>query len=82
MDVGFPADPALSSGPCGRPSLGTTGLRVSELCLGTMTFGTGWGWGADEPTCRAILDPFDERGGSFTDTADAERSSRRRRRGR
>ena len=27
--------------------LGTSGLRVSELCLGTMTFGSDWGWGAD-----------------------------------
>ncbi len=50
--------------------LGDTGLRVSELCLGTMTFGTDWGWGADEQTCRAILDVFDERGGTFIDTAD------------
>jgi aryl-alcohol dehydrogenase-like predicted oxidoreductase len=50
---------------------GQTGLRVSELCLGTMTFGTDWGWGADEPTSRAILDLFDEAGGSFVDTADA-----------
>ncbi len=50
--------------------LGDTGVRVSELCLGTMTFGTDWGWGADEQTCRAILDVFDERGGTFIDTAD------------
>jgi len=25
--------------------LGTSGLRVSEVCLGTMTFGEDWGWG-------------------------------------
>ena len=28
--------------------LGKSGLRVSELCLGTMTFGEGWGWGASQ----------------------------------
>ena len=28
-------------------TLGRSGLRVSPLCLGTMTFGTEWGWGAD-----------------------------------
>jgi aryl-alcohol dehydrogenase-like predicted oxidoreductase len=28
--------------------MGRSGLRVSALCLGTMTFGTDWGWGADE----------------------------------
>jgi len=27
---------------------GKSGLRVSELCLGTMTFGTEWGTGADK----------------------------------
>ena len=31
--------------------LGRSGLRVSELGLGTMTFGTDWGWGADEAEC-------------------------------
>ena len=35
--------------------LGPTGLRVSELCLGTMTFGTDWGWGADEAECERIV---------------------------
>jgi aryl-alcohol dehydrogenase-like predicted oxidoreductase len=35
--------------------LGQTGLRVSPLCLGTMTFGTEWGWGADLEECRQIL---------------------------
>lgn len=48
---------------------GPTGLRVSELCLGTMTFGADWG--SDEETSRAILDLYDEVGGSFIDTADA-----------
>ena len=49
--------------------LGASGLRVSELCLGTMTFGETWGWGADEATCGGILDAFAERGGNFVDTA-------------
>ena len=35
--------------------LGRSGLRVSELALGTMTFGTDWGWGADEAECRRIV---------------------------
>lgn len=47
-----------------RP-LGRTGTRVSELCLGTMTFGKE----ADEATSRAIVDRFLDAGGSFVDTA-------------
>ena len=49
---------------------GRTGLRVSELCLGTMTFGEDWGWGAPEAECARILDAFAEAGGNFVDTAD------------
>ncbi len=49
--------------------LGRSGLRVSPLCLGTMTFGTDWGWGADEETSRAIFDAYASRGGNFIDTA-------------
>jgi len=49
--------------------LGPSGLRVSELCLGTMTFGTDWGWGADEDECRRIVDEFAGAGGNFIDTA-------------
>jgi aryl-alcohol dehydrogenase-like predicted oxidoreductase len=48
---------------------GRTGLRVSELCLGTMTFGESWGWGAPKDTCRRVLDLFAEAGGTFVDTA-------------
>ncbi|HEY1365537.1 MAG TPA: aldo/keto reductase [Gaiellaceae bacterium] len=48
---------------------GRSGLRVSELCLGTMTFGTDWGWGADAETCRAIFQRFAEAGGNFVDTS-------------
>ena len=49
--------------------LGPSGLRVSELCLGTMTFGEDWGWGASKEECRAIFDCFVEHGGNFIDTA-------------
>ena len=49
--------------------LGKSGLRVSELCLGTMTFGEDWGWGASEEVSRQILDAFAQAGGNFVDTA-------------
>lgn len=49
--------------------LGSTGLRVSELCLGTMSFGDQWGFGADEPTSHRVLDAYAEGGGNFLDTA-------------
>ena len=49
--------------------LGRTGLRVSELCLGTMTFGPDWGWGADRDESKAMFDAFAEAGGNFVDTA-------------
>jgi aryl-alcohol dehydrogenase-like predicted oxidoreductase len=49
--------------------LGRTGLRVSELCLGTMTFGEDWGWGAPKDECARILDAFAAAGGNFVDTA-------------
>ena len=39
-------------------TLGRSGLKVSPLCLGTMTFGTDWGWGTDEEGARAILDRY------------------------
>ena len=45
--------------------LGQTGLMVSELCLGTMTFGNE----ADEQTSKRITDRFVEAGGNFVDTA-------------
>ena len=50
--------------------LGRTGLRVSEMALGTMTFGTEWGWGADRAEAGRIFDHFAEAGGNFVDTAD------------
>lgn len=49
--------------------LGRSGLRVSELCLGTMSFGTQWGFGADQATSHDILSTFSEGGGNFFDTA-------------
>ena len=49
--------------------LGRSGLRVSEVCLGTMTFGDDWGWGASEAECRRIFDAFLDAGGNFIDTA-------------
>ena len=49
--------------------LGRTGLKVSNLCLGAMTFGNQQ-WGCDEPTSKAIVDRFVDAGGNFIDTAD------------
>ena len=50
-------------------TLGHSGLRVSPLCLGTMTFGEEWGWGATVAESEAILRRFLEAGGNFVDTA-------------
>ena len=50
-------------------SLGRSGLIVSPLALGTMTFGPGR-WGADEATSRSIFDAYRAAGGNFVDTAD------------
>jgi aryl-alcohol dehydrogenase-like predicted oxidoreductase len=47
-------------------NLGRTGLKVSEICLGTMQ----WGWTADEETSQAVMDAFVAAGGNFIDTAD------------
>ena len=49
--------------------LGGSGLRVSELSLGTMTFGEEWGWGASKDEARRIYDAYREAGGNFIDTA-------------
>jgi aryl-alcohol dehydrogenase-like predicted oxidoreductase len=51
-------------------TLGRSGLRVSPLCLGTMTFGNEWGWGSEEQTARAMFDRYVDAGGNFIDTAD------------
>ena len=50
-------------------TLGRSGLVVSPLALGTMTFGPG-DWNADEQTSRAIFDAYRDAGGNFVDTAD------------
>lgn len=49
--------------------LGRSGLRVSPISLGTMTFGPDWGWGADRDEARRIFDAYVDRGGNFVDTA-------------
>jgi aryl-alcohol dehydrogenase-like predicted oxidoreductase len=51
-------------------TLGRSGLRVSPLSLGTMTFGTEWGFGTEESASQAIFDAYLEAGGNFIDTAD------------
>lgn len=51
-------------------TLGTSGLKVSRLALGTMTFGDDWGWGADDETSAEIFDTYVEAGGNLFDTAD------------
>lgn len=50
-------------------TLGRSGLRVSPLCLGTMTFGEDWGWGSTVADSKAILDAYLAKGGNFIDTA-------------
>jgi aryl-alcohol dehydrogenase-like predicted oxidoreductase len=50
-------------------TLGRSGLRVSPFCLGAMTFGEDWGWGASVAESESIIARFLERGGNFIDTA-------------
>jgi aryl-alcohol dehydrogenase-like predicted oxidoreductase len=49
--------------------LGRSGLRVSDLCLGTMTFGEDWGWGSGKEEAKKLYDAYREAGGNFIDTA-------------
>jgi aryl-alcohol dehydrogenase-like predicted oxidoreductase len=49
--------------------LGRSGMRVSQLALGTMTFGEDWGWGASKEDSRKIFERFAEAGGNFVDTS-------------
>ncbi|HKD82395.1 MAG TPA: aldo/keto reductase [Candidatus Angelobacter sp.] len=49
--------------------LGNSGLRVSEACLGTMTFGEDWGWGSSKGEARKVYEAYREAGGNFLDTA-------------
>ena len=50
-------------------TLGKSGLRVSPLCLGTMTFGEDWGWGASVDESTKMINTYVEQGGNFIDTA-------------
>lgn len=50
-------------------TLGRSGLRVSPLCLGAMTFGEDLGWGSSVEESQQIIDRFIELGGNFIDTA-------------
>lgn len=50
-------------------TLGRSGLRVSPLCLGAMTFGEDLGWGTSVEESQQIIDRYVERGGNFIDTA-------------
>ncbi len=58
---------------------GKSGLRVSEICLGTMTFGTEWALGADYVTSKSVFEAYTNAGGNFVDTANryAEGTSER-----
>lgn len=49
--------------------LGNSGLRVSEVALGSGTMGTGWGWGAERAECQRLFELFAEAGGNFIDSA-------------
>lgn len=49
--------------------LGNSGVRVSEVCLGTMTFGDAWELGASKQESKRVFDRFAEAGGNFIDTA-------------
>lgn len=49
--------------------LGNSGLRIAELCLGTMTFGEEWGWGGSAADSRSMFDAYAAAGGNFIDTA-------------
>ena len=51
-----------------------TGLRVSELVLGTAMFGTRWGYGAEPAECRDMVKTYFDAGGNFIDTADTYQS--------
>lgn len=61
--------PERYDGTMAQRVLGSSGIRVSELCLGAMTFGTEWGFGADEETSRRVYDDYRAAGGNFVDTA-------------
>lgn len=49
--------------------LARSGLRVSPLALGTMTFGSDWGWGAERKEAQRMFDSYVDRGGNLIDSA-------------
>src|SRR5882762_9204502 len=49
--------------------LGKSGLRVSEVALGTMTCGDEWGWGSPKAEAQKVYETYREAGGNFIDTA-------------
>jgi aryl-alcohol dehydrogenase-like predicted oxidoreductase len=49
--------------------LGNSGLKVSDLCLGAMTFGEEFGFGANKDECRRMYEAYVKAGGNFIDTA-------------
>ena len=49
--------------------LGKSGITVSDICLGTMTFGEELGTGASRETSQKVYERFVEAGGNFIDTA-------------
>ncbi len=51
--------------------LGKSGLRVSELCLGAMTFMDSLNWGSSKEESRKIYSAFVDEGGNFIDTANS-----------
>ncbi|MDR6711074.1 aryl-alcohol dehydrogenase-like predicted oxidoreductase [Pseudomonas hunanensis] len=51
-------------------AFGNTGLRISQVALGTGNFGTGWGHGADAQVSKSLFNTYAEAGGNFIDTAD------------
>src|SRR3982074_3285270 len=50
--------------------MGKSGVRISEVALGTMTFGDDWGWGASPDVSARMLNLFADGGGNVIDTAD------------
>jgi aryl-alcohol dehydrogenase-like predicted oxidoreductase len=69
--IGQTAAPAGGPSAGGMPYalLGRTGLRVSQLFLGAMTFGEQGGVGAPPDECRRMLDAYETAGGNVVDTA-------------
>ena len=55
--------------------LGNSGLRVSEVALGAMTFGDDWGWGAPKKEAQKVYNALREAGGNFVNTAITLRGS-------